>query len=193
VDIQFEFPFGFKEMEGIHSRTDFDLKQHEQFSGKKLQYFDPEMGSSYNPYVIETSVGLDRTFLAHLSNAYNEEEVNGETRVVLKLHPVLAPVKAAVFPLVEKDGLPEVALNLFNELRFDFRTLYDDGRDAIGKRYRRMDAVGTPFCITVDHQTLEDQAVTIRERDTMAQERVSLGKVSAYVSHKLSMRSVLEG
>jgi glycyl-tRNA synthetase len=193
VDIQFEFPFGFKEMEGIHSRTDFDLKQHEQFSGKKLQYFDPEMGSSYNPYVIETSVGLDRTFLAHLSNAYNEEEVNGETRVVLKLHPVLAPVKAAVFPLVEKDGLPEVALNLFNELRFDFRTLYDDGRDAIGKRYRRMDAVGTPFCITVDHQTLQDQAVTIRERDTMAQERVSLDKVSAYVSQKLSMRSVLEG
>lgn len=193
VDIQYEFPFGFKEMEGIHSRTDFDLKQHEQFSGKKLQYFDQELGQSYNPFVIETSVGLDRCFLAHLSNAYNEEEVNGETRVVLKLHPVLAPVKAAVFPLIEKDGLPEVALNLFNELRFDFRTLYDDGRDAIGRRYRRMDAVGTPFCITVDHDSLSDQAVTIRERDTMAQERVSLDKVSAYVSQKLSMRSVLEG
>jgi glycyl-tRNA synthetase len=192
VDIQYDFPFGFKEMEGIHSRTDFDLKQHEQFSGKKLQYFDQELGQSYVPYVIETSVGLDRSFLAQLCNAYHEEVVNGETRTVLRFHPILAPVKAAVFPLVEKDGLPEVALKVFNDLKFECKTLYDDGRDAIGRRYRRMDAVGTPYCITVDHESLNDQAVTVRERDTMAQERVPMGRLKEYVTQKLSMRSVLE-
>ncbi len=148
-DIEFTFPFGTKEMEGIHSRTDYDLKQHEKFSGKNLQYYDPELKESYVPYVVETSVGLDRTFLAHLCNAYTEETVNDATRIVLKLHPALAPVKVAVFPLVEKDGLPEIALDIFNQLKYDFRTHYEDGRDSIGRRYRRMDAIGTPYAITV--------------------------------------------
>ncbi|MEM7039481.1 MAG: glycine--tRNA ligase, partial [Bacteroidota bacterium] len=155
VDIEFSFPFGTKELEGIHSRTDFDLKQHEEFSGKKLQAYDQESKSNFVPYVVETSVGLDRTFLAHLCNAYTEEEVNGETRTVMKLHPVLAPVKVAVFPLVQKDGLPEIALDIFNQLKYDYRTHYEDGRDSIGRRYRRMDAIGTPYAITVDHQTKE--------------------------------------
>lgn len=190
-DIQFRFPFGFKELEGIHSRTDFDLKQHEQYSGKKLQYYDPELKESYVPYVVETSVGLDRTFLAHLSNAYTEEQVNNETRTVLKLHPVLAPVKVAVFPLVQKDGLPEVALDIFNKLKYDFRTHYEDGRDAIGRRYRRMDALGTPYAITVDHQTKEDGTVTIRERDTMQQERIKIEDIHGNVADRLSIRHVL--
>lgn len=190
-DIQFEFPFGFKEMEGIHSRTDYDLKQHEQFTGKKLQYYDPELKESYVPYVIETSVGLDRTFLAHMCNAYTEEEVNGETRVVLKLHPALAPVKVAVFPLVEKDGLPEIALGIFNQLKYDFRTHYEDGRDGIGRRYRRMDAIGTPYAITVDHQTTEDGTVTLRERDTMAQIRIKIEDITGHIAARLSMRNVL--
>lgn len=189
-DIQFEFPFGFKELEGIHSRTDFDLKQHEKFSGKKLQVFDPVTKENYVPYVVETSVGLDRTFLAHMSHAYTEEEVNGKTRVVLKLHPALAPVKVAVFPLVEADGLPELALGIFNTLKYDFRTHYEDGRDSIGKRYRRMDAIGTPYAITVDHQTKEDGTVTIRERDTLAQERIHMDDIHATIADRLSIRNV---
>ncbi len=190
-DIQFEFPFGFKEMEGIHSRGDFDLKQHEEHSGKKLQYYDPELKESYVPYVIETSVGLDRTFLAHMTNAYTEEEVNGETRVVLKLHPALAPIKVAVFPLVEKDGLPEIALDVFNRLKYDFRTHYEDGKDGIGRRYRRMDAIGTPYAITVDHQTAEDGTVTLRERDTMEQIRIKIEDINGHIAAKLSMRNIL--
>ncbi len=189
-DIQFEFPFGFKELEGIHSRTDFDLKQHEQFSGKKLQIYDPELKENYVPYVVETSVGLDRTFLAHLSNAYTEEEINGKTRTVLKLHPVLAPIKVAVFPLVEADGLPEIALGIFNSLKYDFRTHYEDGRDSIGKRYRRMDAIGTPYAITVDHQTKEDNTVTIRERDSLDQIRIPIDQIHATVADRLSIRNV---
>ena len=190
-DIQFEFPFGFKELEGIHSRTDFDLTEHQKFSGRKLQYYDPELKESYVPYVIETSVGLDRSFLAHLSNAYNEEDVNGETRVVLKLHPALAPIKVAVFPLVEKEGLPEIALEIFHKLKYDYRTHYEDGRDSIGKRYRRMDAIGVPYAITVDHQTKEDQTVTIRERDSMEQVRVHIDEINAKIADRLSIRSIL--
>ena len=190
-DIQFEFPFGFKELEGIHSRTNFDLKSHEEHSGRKLQYYDPELQQSYVPYVVETSVGLDRSFLAHLCNAYAEEEVNGETRVVLRLNPALAPIKVAVFPLVEKDGLPEKALSIFNDLKLDFRTHYEDGRDGIGRRYRRMDAIGVPYAITVDHQTLQDDTVTIRERDTMAQERIHIKDIHATIAGKLSIRNIL--
>jgi glycyl-tRNA synthetase len=190
-DIQFEFPFGFKEMEGIHSRTDYDLKQHEYYTGKKLQYYDPELKESYVPYVVETSVGLDRTFLAHLCNAYTEEMVNDEVRVVLKLHPALAPVKVAVFPLVEKDGLPEIALEVFNQLKYDFRTHYEDGRDGIGRRYRRMDAIGTPYAITIDHQTQEDGTVTLRERDTMAQTRIRIADIAGHIAGRLSLRNIL--
>lgn len=192
LDIEFNYPFGFKELEGIHSRTDFDLRKHEEHSGRKQQYYDPELQESYIPYVLETSVGLDRTFLAHLCNAYKEEEVNGETRVVLNLHPVLAPIKVAVFPLVEKDGLPDVALNIFNDIKYDFRTQYESGKDSIGRRYRRMDAVGTPYCITVDHDTLNDNAVTIRERDTMNQERIPIAGIRDYISERLHIRNILE-
>ena len=171
TDIEFRFPFGFKEVEGIHSRTDFDLKRHQEFSGKKIQYFDPELNESYVPYVIETSIGVDRMFLQILSAAYTEEEIEKEdgskdSRVVLKLPPALAPIKLAVMPLVKKDGLPEKAEEIMKLLRLDFRCQYDE-KDSIGKRYRRQDAIGTPFCITIDHQTLEDNAVTIRYRDTM--------------------------
>lgn len=190
-DIEFQFPFGIKEMEGIHSRTDYDLKQHEEFSGKNLQYYDPELKESYVPYVVETSVGLDRTFLAHLCNAYTEETVNDATRIVLKLHPALAPVKVAVFPLVEKDGLPEIALDIFNQLKYDFRTHYEDGRDSIGRRYRRMDAIGTPYAITVDHDTKEDGAVTIRERDSMDQQRIKIEDIPAFIAERLSIRNLL--
>ena len=164
TDIEFRFPFGFKEVEGIHSRTDFDLKRHQEFSGKKIQYFDPELNESYVPYVIETSIGVDRMFLQILSAAYTEEEIEKEdgskdSRVVLKLPPALAPIKLAVMPLVKKDGLPEKAEEIMKLLRLDFRCQYDE-KDSIGKRYRRQDAIGTPFCITIDHQTLEDNAVT---------------------------------
>ena len=161
-DIEFNFPFGFKELEGIHSRTDFDLKAHEEFSGKKLQYFDHEDNTSYTPYVVETSIGLDRMFLAVFSNSLVEEELdNNTTRTVLKLPAVLAPTKAAVFPLLKKDGLPEVARQIIEDLKWDFNVFYDE-KDAVGKRYRRQDAAGTPFCITVDHETLENNTVTIR-------------------------------
>ncbi|MFN4235174.1 MAG: glycine--tRNA ligase [Bacteroidia bacterium] len=191
-DIEFNFPFGFKELEGIHSRTDFDLKAHEQYSGKKLQYFDPELNQSYVPYVIETSIGLDRLFLAVLSKAYCEETLeDGTSRVVLKIPPFLAPIKAAIFPLVKKDGLPEKAREIMDDLKYDFACMYEE-KDAIGKRYRRQDAVGTPFCITVDHQTLEDNTVTIRYRDTMQQERVAIDKLNAIIDDKVSFKKALQ-
>lgn len=185
ADIEFRFPFGFKELEGIHSRTDFDLGAHQKYSGKKMQYFDPELNESYIPYVVETSIGLDRTFLAMLSNAYTEEKLeDGSERVVMKLPPVLAPVKAAILPLVAKDGLPEKARQIMDSLKYDYYCQYEE-KDSIGKRYRRQDAIGTPYCITVDHQTLEDNTVTIRERDTMQQERVAIEKVSEIIGSKL--------
>ena len=183
TDIEFNFPFGFKELEGIHSRTDFDLKRHQEFSGKKLQYFDSELNESYVPYVIETSIGLDRTFLAVFSYAYTEEELSdGSQRVVMKLPRILAPFKAAVLPLVKKDGMPEKAREIMDVLKQDFRVQYDE-KDAIGKRYRRQDAIGTPYCITVDTQTLEDNTVTVRERDSMEQIRISIDELTSYM-HK---------
>ncbi len=191
VDIEFDFPFGFKEVEGIHSRTDFDLGKHEEFSGKKLRYFDPETNESFIPYVVETSIGLDRLFLLVLSNAFQEESVDGDTRTVLKLHPAIAPVKCAILPLVKKDGLPELAEKIYEELRFDFNVFIED-KDSIGKRYRRMDAIGTPFCVTVDHDSLNDQKVTIRHRDTMEQERVSISELHAILSKETSMSSLLK-
>ncbi len=194
-DIQFRFPFGFKEMEGIHSRTDYDLNRHQEFSGKKLQYFDSDENRSYVPYVIETSVGLDRTFLAHLCNAYREEmaptaDGGQEQRVVLRLNPLLAPYKVAIFPLIKKDGLPEIAEKIFQSLRYDCQCTYDE-KDSVGKRYRRQDAIGTPFCITIDHQTAEDSTVTIRDRDTMSQERVPISKVREIILARLDWRNVL--
>lgn len=190
-DIEFKFPFGFKELEGIHSRTDFDLGSHEKFSGKRLQYFDNELNKNYVPYVLETSIGVDRMFLAVFSNSLKEETLeDGSSRVVLNIPPALAPIKAAIFPLLKKDGLPEVAMKIFNELKFDYEVMYED-KDAIGKRYRRQDAVGTPFCITIDHETLQDNSVTIRERDTMQQERVSIDKLSTIINEKVSMKSLL--
>ena len=183
TDIEFNFPFGFKELEGIHSRTDFDLKRHQEFSGKKLQYFDSELNESYVPYVIETSIGLDRTFLAVFSYAYTEEELSdGSQRVVMKLPRILAPFKAAVLPLVKKDGMPEKAREIMDILKQDFRVQYDE-KDAIGKRYRRQDAIGTPYCITVDTQTIEDNTVTVRERDSMEQIRISIDELTSYM-HK---------
>jgi glycyl-tRNA synthetase len=185
ADIEFQFPFGFKELEGIHSRTDFDLSAHQKFSGKKIQYFDPELNESYVPYVVETSIGLDRMFLAILSNAYTEEQLeDGSERVVLKLPAVLAPYKVAILPLMKKDGLPEKASEIMDVLKQDFMCHYEE-KDAIGKRYRRHDAIGTPICITVDHQTLEDQTVTIRDRDTMLQDRVPIDKLSLLVARKI--------
>ena len=192
ADIEFKFPFGFKELEGIHSRTDFDLKAHEKFSGKKLQYFDHEENKSYSPYVVETSIGLDRMFLAVFSNALQEEALeNGTTRTVLKLPSVLAPFKAAVLPLVKKDGLPEVAREILNDLKWDFNVFYDE-KDAVGKRYRRQDANGTPFCITVDHQTLEDNTVTIRHRDTMAQNRVAISELKEIIKAEVDVKTWLQ-
>ena len=192
TDIEFEMPFGFKEVEGIHSRTDFDLSRHEEFSGKKLQYFDPEQNKSYVPYVVETSIGLDRMFLTILFGSYCEEETsNGEMRVVLKLPAALAPVKLAVLPLVRKDGLDAKAREIVHDLRFDFACQYDE-KDSIGKRYRRQDAIGTPFCITVDHQSLEDNTVTIRYRDTMEQERVEISRLNAIISEYVSLKSLLK-
>ena len=191
-DIEFEFPFGFKELEGIHSRSDFDLKQHEQFSGKKLQYFDSELNESYVPYVIETSIGLDRMFLAVLSSSYTEEKLaDGSDRIVLKIPPVLAPVKVAVLPLLNKDGLPEKARDIFKSLKFVTDCYYEE-KDTIGKRYRRMDAIGTPYAITVDHQTLTDNTITIRERDSMNQERISIDAVEKIVTQKTDWRNLLK-
>lgn len=192
VDIEFRFPFGFKELEGIHSRTDYDLGRHQEFSGKKIQYFDPERNESYVPFVVETSIGLDRTFLALMSNAYREEKLdNGEERVVLNLPPALAPVKLAVLPLVKKDGLPEVAREIMDRLKLDYNCQYEE-KDSIGKRYRRQDAIGTPFCITIDHQTLEDKAVTVRHRDTMQQERVSIERLPQILDEKVSMKNLFK-
>ena len=192
TDIEFEMPFGFKEVEGIHSRTNFDLSNHEKFSGKKIQYFDPELGESYTPYVIETSIGVDRMFLSVMAATYCEEKLEGgETRVVLRLPAPLAPVKAAVMPLVRKDGLPEKAREIINNLRFDFKCQYDE-KDSIGKRYRRQDAIGTPFCITVDHQTLEDNTVTVRFRDTMEQQRVAIDQLQSLIGDQVSMKSLLK-
>ncbi|REJ82880.1 MAG: glycine--tRNA ligase [Bacteroidetes bacterium] len=190
-DIEFKFPFGFKELEGIHSRTDFDLGNHEKFSGKKLQYFDPDSGQSYVPYVIETSIGLDRMFLAILSQSYAEEKLeDGSERVVLRIPEFLAPVKCAVLPLVKKDGLPEKAREIMDRLKFDHLCQYEE-KDSIGKRYRRQDAIGTPFCITVDHQTLEDQTVTIRYRDSMVQERIEVGSIEKILIDKVDMKKAL--
>jgi len=191
TDIEFKFPFGFKELEGIHSRTDFDLKAHQEHSGKKLQYFDPELGESYVPYVVETSIGLDRMFLTVLSHSFREEELeNGESRVVLKIPALLAPLKAAVLPLTKKDGMPEKAREIMKSLQLDFNCQYEE-KDSIGKRYRRQDAIGTPFCITVDHQTLEDNTVTLRDRDTMKQERVSVEKLHSIIAEKVTIAKYL--
>ena len=192
ADIEFKFPFGFKELEGIHSRTDFDLKAHEEYSGKKLQYFDPELNESYVPYVVETSIGLDRMFLAVLSSSFLEERLDdGSTRTVLKLPMALAPVKVAVLPLVKKDGLPEIARKIIEDLKMDFNCQYDE-KDAIGKRYRRQDAIGTPLCVTVDHESIDDQSVTIRYRDSMQQERVSIGELGARLTELVGMKSLLK-
>ncbi|MEQ8304606.1 MAG: glycine--tRNA ligase [Cyclobacteriaceae bacterium] len=191
-DIEFNFPMGFKELEGIHSRTDFDLKSHEKFSGKKLQYFDHEENQSYVPYVVETSIGLDRMFLAILSNAYVEEKLeDGSERTVLRIPPALAPNKVAVLPLIKKDGLPEKSEEIMKSLRLDFKCYYED-KDTIGKRYRRMDAIGTPFCITVDHQTLEDNTVTLRARDNMEQVRIEIAAVKGKLMEACSMNALLE-
>lgn len=195
-DVEFQFPFGFKEVEGIHSRTDFDLGNHQKFSGKKMQYFDPDLNQSYTPYVVETSIGVDRMVLLLLSDAYTEEKIKKEDgtddeRSVLKLPPFLAPVKMAVLPLVKKDGLPEKARELMDKVKFEFICQYDE-KDSIGKRYRRQDAIGTPYCITIDHQTLEDNTVTIRNRDTMQQERIGFDKTEQVVKQKTDIRYLLE-
>jgi len=189
VDIEFAFPIGWKEVEGIHSRTDFDLKSHQQYSGKKLQYFDPEINQNYVPFVIETSIGLDRMFLLTLCHAYQEEKWNKEdgsedSRVVLKIPAKLAPIKLAILPLLKKEGLPEIAKEIMATCRNEFYCFYEE-KDTIGKRYRRMDALGTPFCITIDHQTKEDQTVTIRYRDTMKQERISIDGLAQFIKGKL--------
>ena len=191
TDIEYRMPFGFKEVEGIHSRTDFDLSQHQKYSGKKIQYFDPELNESYVPYVIETSIGVDRMFLSILAGAYCEETVDNDTRVVLKIPAVLAPVKVAVLPLVKKDGLPDKAREIVNSIKLEFNCQYDE-KDSIGKRYRRQDAIGTPLCVTVDHQTLEDNTVTLRDRDTMQQERVAIDALRNIVDQKVSNRELFK-
>jgi glycyl-tRNA synthetase len=201
VDIEFEFPFGFKELEGIHSRTDFDLRNHQELSGKKLQYFDAELDENgkpygnYIPYVVETSVGLDRLFLSVLCATYTEEQVTSgeqtDTRVVLRIPPALAPYKVAIFPLTKKDGLPEVARQIIDQLKLDFNCFYEE-KDAIGKRYRRQDAIGTPFCITIDHQTLEDKTVTIRHRDSMQQERIAIDAIRPLLADATSWSKLLQ-
>ena len=191
TDIEFHFPFGFKELEGIHSRTDFDLGNHQNLSGKKLTYFDPESGESYVPYCVETSIGVDRMFLAVLSHSFKQETLeNGETRVVLSIPAPLAPVKAAILPLVKKDGLPEVAQEIMNDLKYDFNCQYED-KDSIGKRYRRQDAIGNPYCITVDHDSLVDHCVTVRDRDTMQQERVPIAELKALIDKKVNLNNLL--
>ena len=191
-DIEFKFPFGFKELEGIHSRTDFDLKSHEEFAGKKLQYFDHEKNGNYVPYVVETSIGLDRMFLAIFSNSLQEETLeDGSIRTVLKLPKILAPTKLAVFPLIKKDRLPEIAREIVSQLKWDMDVAYDE-KDAVGRRYRRQDALGTPYCITVDHQTLEDQTVTLRNRDSMKQERIAIDQLSLLLKEKLDVKHFLK-
>ncbi|MBL7137961.1 MAG: glycine--tRNA ligase [Bacteroidales bacterium] len=186
-DIEFKFPIGFKELEGIHSRTDFDLRAHQEYSGKKMQYFDHELNESYVPYVVETSIGLDRTFLAVLSQSYREERLDdGSERVVLSIPARLAPIKVAILPLVKKDGLPEKAREVMDSLKYDFRCFYEE-KDTIGRRYRRMDALGTPFCITIDYQTIQDNSVTIRDRDTMLQERISVYEIGEVIKEKVEV------
>ncbi|GEO04304.1 glycine--tRNA ligase [Adhaeribacter aerolatus] len=201
VDIEFDFPFGFKEVEGIHSRSDFDLSQHQELSRKKQQYFDNDLNEegkpfgNYVPYVIETSAGADRLFLMTLCNAFTEEEVTEgdatKTRTFLKLHPALAPVKAAIFPLVRKDGLPEKALEIFDQLKYDFNVIYEE-RDAIGKRYTRQDLIGTPYCIAVDYETLENNTVTIRDRDTREQQRLPISELSRIIGDAVSFKRIFE-
>jgi glycyl-tRNA synthetase len=196
VDIEYKYPIGFKEVEGIHSRTDFDLNQHQEHSGKKLQYFDPETQESYTPYVIETSIGLDRMFLMVLSEAFHEEKARTadggeEVRLVLKIPAPLAPVKLAVLPLVKKDGLPDIARKIINDLKYDFRCHYEE-KDSIGRRYRRQDAIGTPFCVTVDHQSTNDNTVTIRYRDTMEQKRIPINQIHSILGENVGMKSLLE-
>jgi glycyl-tRNA synthetase len=201
VDIEYDFPFGFKEVEGIHSRTDFDLKQHQEFSNKKMQYFDAEVDpqtgkpfGNYIPYVIETSIGLDRFFLVTLINSFEEQDLSTadkqDSRSVLKLHPALAPYKAAILPLTKKDGLPDKAREIIDLLKFDFNMAYDE-KDSIGKRYRRQDAIGTPFCITIDYDSLEDNTVTIRHRDSMEQERVAIADLPKIIGDLVSWKNLL--
>lgn len=184
VDIQYEYPTGWKEMEGVHSRTDFDLKAHQEFSGKKMEYFDPQTNERYVPYVVETAAGLDRTILALLCDAYRDEEVNGEKRTVLSFHPAIAPIKVAVLPLVKKDGMPEVAREIDQELKEEYNTFYDE-KGAVGRRYRRMDEVGTPYCVTVDGETLDNGTVTVRERDSMEQVRIPKEAVPGHLSEQM--------
>ena len=192
TDIEFHLPFGFKEVEGIHSRTNFDLSQHEKFSGKQIKYFDPERNENYTPYVIETSIGVDRMFLSVMCHSYTEEQLeNGSSRIVLKLPEPLAPIKCAVLPLVNKDGLPEKAQEIVNDLKFHFNTSIE-AKDSIGKRYRRQDAIGTPFCVTVDGDTLNDNTVTLRYRDSMKQERVSIAKLREIIEDRVSITSLLK-
>ena len=192
ADIEFKFPFGFKELEGIHSRTDFDLGSHEKFSGKKLQYFDPEQNKNYVPYVVETSIGLDRMFLAVFSHSLQEEKLeDGSSRTVLKLPAVLAPTQVAILPLVKKDGLPDLARTIQEDLKWNYAVNYDE-KDAVGRRYRRQDALGTPFCITVDHQSLEDKTVTLRDRDSMQQERIAIADLNRFLDDKLNPKHWLQ-
>ncbi|MBT4337760.1 MAG: glycine--tRNA ligase, partial [Bacteroidetes bacterium] len=189
---EYKYPFGFKELEGIHSRTNFDLSQHEEFSGKKLQYFDNELEESYVPFVVETSIGLDRMFLSILSHAFTEEKLeDGSERTVLKIPAALAPYKVAILPLVKKDGMDEKAIEIYNELKFHFNCQYDE-KDSIGKRYRRQDAIGTPYAITVDGQSLEDNTVTVRYRDTMEQKRVSVDELLVEISKEVAIENVLK-
>jgi glycyl-tRNA synthetase len=197
LDIEFQFPFGFKELEGVQSRTDFDLKAHQEHSGKKLQYFDPELDESYVPCVVETSIGCDRMFLAMMSNAYQIDEAPDskgvlKERVVLRLHPAIAPIKCAVLPLVKKDeALTKKAREIFDTIKYSFECQYDE-KDAVGRRYRRQDELGTPYCITIDEQTIEDNTVTIRERDSMKQERISVSEIEKIVSERVDMRNLLK-
>ena len=192
ADIEFKFPFGFKELEGIHSRTNFDLGSHEKFSGKKLQYFDPERNENYVPYVVETSIGLDRMFLAVFSHSLKEEVLDdGSQRTVLKLPAILAPTQIAILPLVKKDGLPERARRIQNDLKWNYTVNYDE-KDAIGRRYRRQDALGTPYCITVDHQSIEDSTVTLRDRDSMQQDRIAIANLPDLLDKKLNMKHWLQ-
>jgi glycyl-tRNA synthetase len=184
-DIEYEFPFGWNEFEGIHNRTDFDLSRHQQFSGKKLEYFDQERNERYIPYVVETSLGADRCTLVALCDAYVEEMVEGEQRVVLRFHPSIAPIKVAVLPLVKKDGMPETADRIYHDLKGRFSAFYDDG-GAVGRRYRRQDEAGTPFCITVDGQTKEDGTVTVRHRDTMQQERLDMTRLAGWLQERVA-------
>ena len=191
-DIEFNFPFGFKELEGIHSRTDFDLGNHQKYTGKKIQYFDPELNESYVPYVVETSIGLDRMFLSVFCNSLIEEKLeDGSLRTLLKIPKELAPNKVAILPLLKKDNLPEMAKEIFKKFRSEIKSVYDE-KDAIGRRYRRQDALGTPFCVTVDHKSLEDQTVTIRERDTMIQKRVKIDQAFNEITQNVSINNILK-